>query len=70
VAGTDAVSRYELGTLIARRDGLDQARLPTGLRAATGPPGALDVRLDCAMTQSRVTTRLRGAREFLASGPI
>ncbi len=66
VAGADAVSRYQLGTLIARRDGLDEARLPTGLRAGTGMPGALDVRLDCAMTQSRLTTRLRGAREFLA----
>ena len=41
--------------------------LPTGLRARTGPPGALKVRLDCTMTQSRLTTRLRGAREFLTT---
>jgi dTDP-4-dehydrorhamnose reductase len=67
VAGADTVSRHELGVLIARRDGLDEAKLPTGLRAQTGLPGALDVRLDCAMTQSRLTTRLRGAREFLAT---
>ncbi|MGI5241228.1 sugar nucleotide-binding protein [Dactylosporangium sp. CA-139066] len=65
VAGADAVSRHELGTLIARRDGLDPARLPAARRAGTGLPGALDVRLDCALTQSRLTTRLRGAREFL-----
>lgn len=36
-------------------------------------PGALDVRLDvrldCAMTRSRLATRLRGAREFLTPGP-
>ena len=68
VAGTDAVSRYELGVLIARRDGLDPARLPAGLQADTGLPRALDVRLDCTFTQSRLTTRLRGAREFLAGG--
>jgi dTDP-4-dehydrorhamnose reductase len=67
VAGPDAVSRHELGTLIARRDGLDATRLPTARRAETDLPGPLDVRLDCALTQSRLTTRLRGAREFLAA---
>ncbi|MET7402671.1 sugar nucleotide-binding protein, partial [Dactylosporangium sp. NPDC005572] len=35
VAGADAVSRHELGTLIARRDGLDPSRLPAASRAAT-----------------------------------
>jgi len=66
VAGNDAVSRYELGMLIARRDGLDQATFPTGLRAGTGIPGPIDVRLVGADTQARLNTRLRGAREFLA----
>jgi dTDP-4-dehydrorhamnose reductase len=61
VAGSDAVSRHELGVLIARRDGIDEARLPTGRRARTG------IRLDCTVTQSRLTTRLRGARSFLGS---
>jgi dTDP-4-dehydrorhamnose reductase len=65
VAGADAVNRHELGVLIAGRAGLDRANLPTGLRAGTGPPGAFHVRLDCTMTQSRLTTRLRGAHEFL-----
>jgi dTDP-4-dehydrorhamnose reductase len=69
VAGSDAVSRYELGLLIARRDGLDQGALPTGLYAATDRPGSLDVRLDSTRTQARLTTRLRGAREFLAPTP-
>jgi dTDP-4-dehydrorhamnose reductase len=69
VAGTDAVSRYDLGLLIATRDGLDPAALRPGLRAATGPPGPLDVRLDSTRTQARLTTRLRGAREFLAYVP-
>ncbi|PZF80085.1 sugar nucleotide-binding protein [Jiangella anatolica] len=66
VAGPDAVSRHELGLLIAARDGLDGASLPTGTRAASGPPGPLDVRLDCTATQAVLRTRLRGAREFLS----
>ena len=65
-AGPDAVSRYELGLLIAARDGLDPGTLPAGLHAGTGKPGPLDVRLDSTRTQERLTTRLRGAREFLA----
>jgi dTDP-4-dehydrorhamnose reductase len=69
VAGPDAISRYELGLLIAARDGLDQAALPVGLRAATGRPGAADLRLDSTKTQARLTTRLRGAPEFLAPTP-
>jgi dTDP-4-dehydrorhamnose reductase len=69
VAGADAVSRYELGVLIARRDGLDPAALPAGLRAATGLPGPVDVRLDSTRTQARLATRLRGARDFLAPTP-
>jgi dTDP-4-dehydrorhamnose reductase len=69
VAGADTISRYELGLLIAARDGLDPAMLPAGLRAASGLPGAIDVRLDSTRTQARLTTRFRGAREFLAPAP-
>jgi dTDP-4-dehydrorhamnose reductase len=65
VAGADAASRYELGVLIARRDGLDEATLPGGLRAGAGHPGPSEVRLDSTGTQARLNTRLRGAREFL-----
>ncbi|MEU4108798.1 sugar nucleotide-binding protein [Streptomyces sp. NPDC027717] len=65
LAGPDALSRYELGVHIARRDGLDVSRLPAGRRADTGVPGPLDVRLDSRATQRRLSTRLRGALEFL-----
>jgi dTDP-4-dehydrorhamnose reductase len=65
VAGPDAVSRYELGLLVAGRDGLNQGTIPAGRRAAAGRPGPLEVRLDCTRTQARLATRLRGAREFL-----
>jgi dTDP-4-dehydrorhamnose reductase len=66
IAGTDAMSRYELGCLIARRDGLDETALPSGLQASLGLPRPLDVRLDCQATQALLRTRLRGARDFLA----
>ncbi|MFG2478754.1 SDR family oxidoreductase [Streptomyces fagopyri] len=68
LAGADAVSRHELGVLIARRDGLDAARLPAGLRADSALPGPLDVRLDSRATRRGLRTRLRGARRFLAEG--
>ncbi|GGT02752.1 dTDP-4-dehydrorhamnose reductase [Streptomyces cinerochromogenes] len=64
LAGPDAVSRHELGILIARRDGLDASRLPTGLRAHSTLPGALDVRLDSRATQRKLRTTLRGAHQF------
>jgi dTDP-4-dehydrorhamnose reductase len=69
VAGADAISRYELGVLIAGRDGLDPTALARGLRAVTDLPGPLDVRLDSTKTQARLATRLRGARDFLAPMP-
>jgi dTDP-4-dehydrorhamnose reductase len=68
VAGPDALSRYDLGVLIAGHEGLDAARLPTGRRADTMLPGPLDVRLDCRITQQRLRTRIRGAHEFLGPG--
>ncbi len=66
VAGADAVSRHDLGVLIAHRDGLDPCALRSGRRADIGPPGPLDVRLDCTRTQQVLRTVLRGARDFLA----
>ncbi|MDQ0790176.1 MULTISPECIES: sugar nucleotide-binding protein [unclassified Streptomyces] len=68
LAGADALSRHELGVLIARRDGLDASRLKTGLRSEAGIPGGLDIRLDCRASQRELRTSLRGARQFLAEG--
>nr|WP_181411853.1 sugar nucleotide-binding protein [Streptomyces sp. F8] len=65
LAGPDAVTRHELGTLIAQRDGLNPSLLPTGRRADSGIPGGLRVHLDSRATQKYLDTRLRGAREFL-----
>jgi dTDP-4-dehydrorhamnose reductase len=62
VAGADAVSRYELGLLVARRDGLDAGRLRSA--SCAGRPG--DLRLDLARAEQFRHTRLRGAHEFMA----
>jgi dTDP-4-dehydrorhamnose reductase len=69
VAGADAVSRYDLGLLVAARDGLDPARLSTGLRSETARRGGIDVRLDCRATQGRLVTRLRGVRSLWSDAP-
>lgn len=68
LAGPDAVSRFTLGILVARRDGLDPALLPADRRADSSLPGALDVRLDSRATQRRLSTPIRGVREFLKTG--
>ncbi|WP_350276182.1 sugar nucleotide-binding protein [Kribbella sp. HUAS MG21] len=60
VAGPQAVSRLELGRLIAIRDGYDPQALPS----VPGTPS--DVRLDCRRTQARLKTYLRPASEFLS----
>lgn len=67
-AGTDAVSRYELGRMIAARDGLDPAALPVGSRASVGLKPSV-VRLDVTRAAGLLATRLRGAREFTAVTP-
>lgn len=64
-AGPEAVSRYDLGCMIARRLGLDETQLRSGRRADTPSPGPLAVRLDSSHTQSTLRTPLRGASEFL-----
>jgi dTDP-4-dehydrorhamnose reductase len=60
VCGPQALSRHELGCLIAIRDGIDPDVLP----AAAGAPS--DIRLDSRRTQQLLKTRLRPAGEFLA----
>ncbi|WUW19506.1 sugar nucleotide-binding protein [Streptomyces sp. NBC_01463] len=65
LGGSEALSRHDLGVLIAGRDGLDASRLRRGRRADAALPGALDVRLDSRATQRKLRTRLRGAHQFL-----
>jgi len=67
VSGADALSRYDLGVLVARRDGQDPARLPAGRLAGTGLSRPTDVRLRTDRATALLRTRLRGAYEFLAA---
>jgi dTDP-4-dehydrorhamnose reductase len=60
IAGPQAISRHQLGRLIAARDGID----PETLRSTPGAPS--DVRLDIRRTQALLKTRLRPASEFLS----
>jgi dTDP-4-dehydrorhamnose reductase len=65
VAGPDAISRYDLGVLVARRDGLDPASIPAASLAALGLNRPAELRLNTARAQQVLTVRLRGARTFL-----
>lgn len=67
IAGADAVSRYELGGLIAHRFGYDPARLKAATTTASGLRRPTDVRLDIRRARSLLRTKLRGARTFLAT---
>ncbi|MFK4085364.1 SDR family oxidoreductase [Kribbella sp. NPDC020789] len=59
LGGPEAISRLELGRLIATRDGLDPETLPA-IAGATS-----HIRLDSTRTQQRLRTRLRPVSEFL-----
>ncbi|MFC7274830.1 sugar nucleotide-binding protein [Paractinoplanes rhizophilus] len=66
VAGADPISRYDLGVLVAERDGLDPALIPHGPVPA-GFTAPVDLRLIIDLAGRVLTTRLRGCREFLRS---
>jgi dTDP-4-dehydrorhamnose reductase len=69
VAGPQAVSRAELGRLVAARHGLDPAAVAVCTIAEGGlgvRPG--DVRLDSSRASGLLKTRLRGVGEALAAG--
>lgn len=70
IAGPDAISRYELGRLIAERDGLDPDRIKSANRADLRHPGPHDVRIDSTASRSILRTRIRGAREFARSSRL
>ncbi|SDS92571.1 SDR family oxidoreductase [Microlunatus soli] len=69
LAGADAISRYELGLLIAQRDDPATSGLRHGSRTDANIRGPVDVRLDSTETQQGLRTQLRGAREFLKPAP-
>lgn len=68
VAGADTISRYDLGVLVALRDGLDPTAIPATSLAALGLNRPADLRLVTTKAQGLLGVRLRGAREFVV-GP-
>ncbi|MEU4242815.1 sugar nucleotide-binding protein [Actinoplanes sp. NPDC026619] len=70
VAGTDPISRYDLGVLVARRDGLDPALIPAARAADQGLSVPADLRLRTGRAEALLCTRLRGAQEFLAGESV
>lgn len=69
VAGSDALSRHELGCLIARAYQLDATRLSPATVAANPAAIVADVRLDSTLARSLLTTRLRGMYEWFGVEP-
>jgi dTDP-4-dehydrorhamnose reductase len=66
VAGPQAVSRAELGRLVARRYGLDPAAVPVCTIAESDlTAGAAEVRLDSTRATGLLRTPLRGVGEAL-----
>lgn len=65
VAGPEAVSRLELGRLVAVRHGLNPKSLPASSLAGSGLHRPADLRLDSGLARSVLRTRLRGASEYL-----
>ncbi|MER7460151.1 sugar nucleotide-binding protein [Micromonospora sp. NPDC126480] len=66
VAGPEAVSRAEMGLLVAARLGLDPAGLKTGTSVGAGLHRPTEVRLDSSRAAELLRTRLRGISELLA----
>ena len=67
VAGPQAVTRHELGRMIAVAHGLDPDRIPAGTGAAQGGARPGELRLDVTLASRVLATRLRPVREVLAA---
>jgi len=67
VAGAEALTRYDLGCLIARAHQLDATKLAGASVATLSTPTVADVRLDSSLARSLLKTPLRGIREWLGA---
>jgi dTDP-4-dehydrorhamnose reductase len=65
VAGADRVSRYELGTLIARAWGVDPSGIPAGLSSTASSPRPRNCTLDISKAKTLLRTPLRGIHTVL-----
>lgn len=70
VAGTERLSRWETGQIVAARCPELSPRLePASARDYEGAPRPLNTTLNCAKAQARLTFRLPGLRGWLAAHP-
>jgi dTDP-4-dehydrorhamnose reductase len=70
LAGSERLSRWEIGQLVAARWPELKPHLEAGsLRDYQGPPRAPDTSLDCAKLQRLLPFRLPGFAEWLAANP-
>jgi dTDP-4-dehydrorhamnose reductase len=70
LAGSERLSRWQLGQLIAARwPGLNPKVEPTSLKTYTGAPRPADCSLNCAKAQRLLSFRLPGMTEWLAGRP-
>jgi dTDP-4-dehydrorhamnose reductase len=70
LAGTERLSRLQIGRLLAGRHPELPARIQSGsLRDYHGPPRAADTSLNCNKIQPRLTFRLPGMTQWLQDNP-
>ncbi|HEY7342917.1 MAG TPA: SDR family oxidoreductase [Ktedonobacterales bacterium] len=67
VAGADAITRYDLGCLIARAYQLDATQLAGATVATLTTPTVADVRLDSSLARSLLKAPLRGISAWLGA---
>jgi dTDP-4-dehydrorhamnose reductase len=70
VAGSERLSRWQIGQLVAARwPQLEPTITPTLLKEYNGPPRAPDTSLNCAKAQALLSFRLPGLTEWLSGHP-
>ena len=70
LAGSERLSRWEIGQLAATRWPELRAKMePGSLKDYQGPPRSVDTSLNCAKIQELLSFRLPGLREWLGDNP-
>lgn len=66
IAGSERLSRYEFGMLLAQAYGKDPASIASGLSAESSSPRPRNCALDTKMARSLLKTPLRGVQQTLS----
>ena len=70
LAGSERLSRWEIGQLVAKRWPELRAKMePGSLKDYLGPPRSADTSLNCAKIQALLSFRLPGLTEWLSDNP-